>query len=108
MKYITQLDHTTQPKTGKHLTYEECCKIATYLEDKHSFRKIGCRLGHPHSTISAMVKRGSIQQVRRTTALTGKVYSCYYEIYCPKRGQTMYDQSRLACVANLYLNFTRK
>lgn len=94
---MTQLHDNTTNNTGKHLTLGERYKIEAYLEEGHSYREMGRRLGHHHTTISNEIKRGTVRQVRKVTAQTGKVYEYYDRIYSPEAGQYGYEQARLAC-----------
>ncbi|PMC58373.1 hypothetical protein CJ205_04800, partial [Dolosicoccus paucivorans] len=42
---MTQLRDNTTNNTGKHLTLGERYKIEAYLEEGHSYREMGRRLG---------------------------------------------------------------
>lgn len=95
---MTYTDDNISLKSGKHLTYAERNKIEAYLEQNLSYREIGRRLGHHHSTISKEVKHGTVRQIKqRQIAPSGKVYEYTCEKYSAEAGQYRYDMARSKC-----------
>src|SRR5699024_2604561 len=62
---MTQVNHNTNSRSGKHLTYEERIKIEAYKDLNYSNRKIARILGRAPQTINNAVNNGTVRTIKQ-------------------------------------------
>ncbi|ADQ13548.1 IS30-like element ISHahy11 family transposase [Halanaerobium hydrogeniformans] len=82
-------DNTTTQRTFKHLSSYERGKIAAFLQEGYSQRKIAEKLGRSPSTINREIKKGTTTQLNYDLST--------YEQYFPETGQAVYEKNRSHC-----------
>jgi len=92
---MTQLEHSTKSRKGKHLSYNERKDIEHWkrIDRPLSNREIARRLERAPQTIHTEVKDGTVRQIKRQMH-QGKVYEYPYTIYLADAGQAAYEQAR--------------
>ena len=71
---MTQVNNNTNPRKGKHLTYEERIKIEAYKDLGYSHRDIADILGRAPQTINNAVKQGTVRTIKQRQVHDDKVY----------------------------------
>ncbi|BAK93507.1 IS30 family transposase [Tetragenococcus halophilus] len=92
---MTQLEHSTESRKGKHLNYSERKDIEHWKQADQplSNREIARRLGRAPQTIHTEIKDGTVRQIKRQTH-QGKTYEYEQNVYFADAGQTAYDKAR--------------
>lgn len=83
---MTQLNHTTVSRRGKHLSYAERAQIAVLKSEHYSNRHIARVLNRVPQTINTEINRGTITQLKRQKQ-NHKVYDYYTTCYDQDAGQ---------------------
>lgn len=86
---MAQTQHTTAPRSFKHLTLDQRGMIAAYHDEGLSSRAIGRKVGCDHSTVIRELQRGTVRQ--RNSDLTER------DQYFPDAGQRVYEENRSRC-----------
>src|SRR5660398_284616 len=86
---MAQTQHTTVPRSFKHLRLDQRGMIAAYHDQGLSTRQVGDKIGCSHSTVSRELRRGTVKQ--RNSDLIER-----YQ-YFPDAGQRVYEENRSQC-----------
>jgi IS30 family transposase len=86
---MAQTQHTTAPRSFKHLRLDQRGMIAAYHDQGLSTRQVGDKIGCSHSTVSRELRRGTVKQ--RNSDLIER-----YQ-YFPDAGQRVYEENRSQC-----------
>ena len=86
---MAQTQHTTAPRSFKHLKLDQRGMIAAYYGEGLSTRKIGDKIGCSHSTVLRELQRGTVKQ--RNSNLTER------DQYFADAGQRIYEENRSRC-----------
>lgn len=86
---MAQTQHTTAPRSFKHLKLDQRGMIAAYHDIGWSSRAIGSKIGCSHTTVLRELRRGSVRQ--RNSDLSERIQ------YFPDTGQRVYQENRLQC-----------
>lgn len=91
---MTQVNSNTNPRKGKHLSYDERIKIESYKELGYSNRKIARILKRAPQTINNAIKRGTVRTIKQRQIQNGKVYEYDQYSYSAEADYQTYLRNR--------------